>query len=100
MSATGGRSGRRSARRSAARIGGLSLHVLRDSRAIAAKAREGLEAKFQRDALAIDPTLTGRALEEKVAAVRRLYYARLTDASVRAREKKAKRQERQRRAGQ
>ncbi len=94
MSATGGRSGRRGARRSAARIGGLSLHLLHDSRAIAARARQGLEARFERDALAIDPTLTGRALEEKAALVRRLYYARLSNASVRARARRAGRQER------
>ena len=34
------------------RIGGLSLHVQQDSYSIAAKARAGLEQKFEREALA------------------------------------------------
>jgi len=66
-----------SRRKLAARIGGLSLHLTRDSDAIAARARAGLEEKFRRQALDDDPTLRGPALERRISRIKRLYYARL-----------------------
>lgn len=66
-----------SKRKLAARIGGLSLHLKRDSYAIAAHARAGLEEKFRLQALAAKPGLTGDALDREIALIKRLYYSRL-----------------------
>jgi hypothetical protein len=54
-----------SARRLRARTGGLSLHLRYDSRDIARKARAGFDARFYREALELDPTLTGGHLKRK-----------------------------------
>ena len=77
------------ARRLAARIAGLSLHALRDSNAIASRARRGLEEKFRLQALSIDPSLTGEALGKKAAILKRLHFTKLAarSAKVRARRK-------------
>ena len=75
-------------RRLAARIGGLALHLSGDSEAIAACARRGLAAKFEREA---DPdgTLPPHERARRVELVRRLYFARLAKASVAARARRA-----------
>ena len=65
------------AKRMRARIGGLSLHVKRDSYAIAKNARKGFDKKFVDEALAIDPSLTGRRLDKKVQLLRNLYFTKL-----------------------
>jgi hypothetical protein len=70
-----------------ARIGGLALHVKYDSREIAAHARKGLDKKFEWEALIIDPTLTGLALERKIDLIKRLYFTRLAARSSRKRTK-------------
>ena len=75
----------RSGTRTTARIGGLALHAYGDSDAIAARARGGLEDKFVREALEIDPTLDGEALETKVKLLKRLHYTRLGHRSGKAR---------------
>jgi hypothetical protein len=71
-----------------ARIGGLALHIRHDSREIAARARRGLEAKFVREALEIDPELQGRALDQKVGLIKKLYYTRLAQKSSKSRSRK------------
>lgn len=75
----------------AARIGGIALHVYGDSRRIAARARDGLDEKFRREALAIHPDLSGGALDRQVELVKRLYYTRLAHASAKARSRRRKR---------
>ncbi len=75
-------------RRLRARIGGLSLHLHGDSRKIAAKARAGFDARFYREALELDPTLDGQALEKKVQILRSLYFTRLALRSMKTRQKK------------
>ncbi len=72
--------------RAACRLGGLRLHVLHDSDKIAARARRGLDARFEREALALDPSLSGDALARKVALIRRAHMQRMALASVRARQ--------------
>ncbi len=74
---------------SASRIGGLSLHAKGDSYAIAARARGGLEEKFRAEALAVNPNLTGTALEQKIALFKRLHYARLGRLSAAKRRRKS-----------
>ena len=76
-------------RRLSARIGGLSLHVQGNSDEIAARARQGLDEKFRREALAVAPDLTGTALERKIKLVKSLYYSRLALKSARSRSRKA-----------
>jgi len=71
-----------------ARIAGLALHVHGDSHAIAGNARAGLEARFLREALEIDSTLRGEALEKKVDLIKSLYYSRLALKSAKSRRKK------------
>ena len=61
-----------------------------DSTAIAKRARAGLEAKFRREALEIDPSLTGKDMDKKVELVKSLYYARLSAKSAKARSRRGK----------
>ena len=77
-----------SAQRLRARIGGLSLHLRYDSRDIARKARAGFDARFYKQALELDPTLTGPELEKKVQILRSLYFSRLALKSINTRAKK------------
>lgn len=77
-----------SERRLRARIGGLSLHVRHDSNEIAANARAGLEARFVREALEIDSTLRGKALEKKIELIKSLHYTRLALKSATSRRKR------------
>ena len=72
-------------RRLAARIAGLTLHAYGSSDEIAARARKGLETRFEREALEVDPTLTGQTLERKVEQIKRLYFTRLAQRSAQAR---------------
>jgi len=65
--------------------------VYHDSAQIAARARRGLDAKFEREALRLHPELTGEALAKKVALIRRLHMTRLACLSVKARQKKTHR---------
>lgn len=62
------------------RVGGLTTASRHDMSAIAKRAREGLDARFLREAGG-DPT--------KAAVLRKLYFARLNLASVQARRRKA-----------
>jgi hypothetical protein len=73
-----------SQRRLAARIGGLSLHLYGDSNGIAARARKGLESKFERE---VDPEgqLSASELAKKVKIAKSLYYTRLALRSVKSR---------------
>ncbi|MEX0761530.1 MAG: hypothetical protein WD208_03475 [Dehalococcoidia bacterium] len=77
-------------RKIAARIGGLALHAYGDSDAIAKRARAGLDARFVREALEIDPTLAGDGLARKVKRIKKLYFTRLAarSAAKRARQKR------------
>lgn len=77
-----------SQKRLRARIGGLSLHLRHDSKKIAATARAGFDARFYREALELDPTLGGHALEKKVRILRSLYFTRLALRSMKTRQKK------------
>lgn len=63
-------------RKLAARIGGLSCHLRHGSDAIAARARRGLEAKFEREA---DPDnkLMPEERARRVTLIKRLYYSRI-----------------------
>jgi hypothetical protein len=61
------------------RVGGLVTSSRHDMSAIAKRAREGLDAKFLRDAGG-DP--------DKAGVLRRLHFARLNLASVRARSRR------------
>ena len=72
-------------RSSAARMGGLVLHIRHDSHEIAKRARRGLQARFEREALAIDPSLTGERLEAKVRLIQKLHMVRMGRASGKAR---------------
>ena len=74
-------------RRLRARIGGLSLHLRYNSKDIARNARAGFEARFYREALEIDPTLSGEDLEKKVQILRSIYFSRLALKSLKTREK-------------
>jgi hypothetical protein len=65
------------AKRTRARIGGLALHIKRDSYEIARNARKGFDRKFVDEALAIDPSLTGHRLEKKVQLLRSLHFTKL-----------------------
>ena len=78
-------------RRLNARIAGLTLHARGDSRKIAAKARKGFEEMFERTALESDPSLSGRALEEKVQLLKRLHFTRLAKRSAQTRARRARR---------
>ena len=78
-------------RRLRARIGGLSLHVRHNSYEIARNARDGFDARFYAQALELDPTLVGRALEKKVALLRSIYFSRLALQSIKTRDKKNRR---------
>lgn len=73
----------------AGRIGGLTLHANADSAAIAARARRGLDAKFEREvrelALERGEVLTESEIHRRTELRRRAYYARLSMASVKAR---------------
>ncbi|MBT3995189.1 MAG: hypothetical protein HOF01_05265 [Chloroflexi bacterium] len=73
--------------RSRARIGGLALHIKRDSYEIAKNARAGFDRRFVEEALAINPELDGVALEKKVGLLRRLYFTRL---ALKSQKKRAK----------
>lgn len=64
------------------------LHVRHDSEEIAARARRGLEARFEREALAIDPCLSGNRLARKVDLIRRAHMQKMAAASVRSRRKR------------
>ena len=74
----------------AARIGGLSLHIDGDSYAIAARARAGLQAKFEREA---DPdgTLAPEERARRVELVRRRHYARVGLKAAKTRRTKSRR---------
>ena len=74
-------------KRRAGRLGGLARHIVGDSDQIAANARRGLQAWFERMALAIDPTLTGERLTRKIALLQREHMCRAALASARARRK-------------
>ena len=80
----GTRYSRAAIRSSAARIGGLSLHLTHDSDAIAARARAGLERKFEREA---DPdgSLSPDERERRVRLVKKRHYARLSLAAAKKR---------------
>jgi len=82
-------------KRRAGRLGGLARHIVGDSDQIAANARRGLQARFERIALAIDPSLTGERLARKVALIQREHMCRAALASARARRKKSKNPERE-----
>lgn len=71
-----------------ARIAGLSLHVYGDSNAIAANARAGLDARFIREALEIDPALRGEALKTKIELIKTLFFTKLALKSAQSRRKK------------
>ena len=71
-----------------ARIAGLSLHVYGDSSAIAANARAGLDARFVREALEINPTLRAEALKKKVELIKTLFFTKLALKSAQSRRKK------------
>jgi len=75
------------AKRTRARIGGLALHIKRDSYEIAKNARRGFDRRFVEEALAINPELDGVALEKKVGLLRRLYFTRL---ALKSQKKRAK----------
>jgi hypothetical protein len=75
-------------RRLRARIGGLSLHLRHDSDEIAKEARAGFDARFYNEALEIDPTLEGKALEKKDQILRSIYFSRLAPKSLKPRKKK------------
>lgn len=77
-------------RRSAAAIAGLTLHLRHDSDAIAARARRGLELKFEREIREAFPELSGTAFHKKVQLARKLYFARLAKASADARRARRK----------
>lgn len=62
------------------RIGGLTTASRHDMSEIASRARRGLDAKFLREADG-DP--------QRAAVLRKLYFARLTLASIRARRRTA-----------
>lgn len=83
--------GRPTAKRQNAKIAGLTLHLRGNSAAIAARARKGLEARFVRDALALDPTLSGDKLAAKVRIVRKLFYLRIARRSAEIRARRASR---------
>ena len=78
-------------RRLRARIGGLSLHLRHNSKDIARKARTGFDARFYKEALEIDPSLEGDALEKKVQILRSIYFSRLALKSLKTREKNNRR---------
>ena len=80
-----------SKRRLRARIGGLSLHLRYNSDEIARKARAGFEARFYKEALEIDPTLEGTALEKNVQKRRSIYFTRMSLKSIETKEKKNRR---------
>lgn len=67
------------------------LHVRHDSAGIARRARQGLQAKLEREALAIDPRLSAEALAAKVGLLRRVHMLRMARASAKARREKATR---------
>lgn len=71
-------------RRRAARIGGLSLHLHGNSKAISERARRGLEARFRRE---VDPdgVLPPDELEKKLKQAKRLHFTRLAHKSAAAR---------------
>ena len=71
-------------RRLAARIGGIAVHLRHDSNAIAARARAGLVAKFERMA---DPDgrLTPEARAKKAKLLLRQHMSRLALKSIRKR---------------
>ena len=75
------------AKRTRARIGGLSLHIKRDSYEIAKNARKGFDQRFVEEALSIDPKLSGAPLDKKVELLRRLYFTRL---GLKSQKKRAK----------
>ena len=78
-----------SQRRLAARIGGLSLHLNNDSNEIAARARLGLDRKFERE---VDPDgrLSLVELAKKLRLAKTLYYTRLALRSSKARQAQKK----------
>lgn len=67
------------------RIGGLARQAWGNSNAIAAHARSGFDERFRKQALAIDPNLSGTDLESKVGILRSLYFTRLAKKSAEAR---------------
>lgn len=73
------------------RVGGLTTHSRHDSNAIAANARTGLEARFEREvvehAAAQGETLTPGELARRAECARRAFYARLALKSALARRK-------------
>ena len=78
-------------RRINARIGGLELHAQGDSFAIAARARQGLEQRFRKNALEADPSLDGAPLESKIEVLKSLHYTRMAKKSAQKRARKATR---------
>lgn len=73
-------------RRLAARIGGISCHLRYGSDKIAARARAGLETRFEREA---DPEgiLDPEERARRVALIRKLYFTRIALARAKAAEK-------------
>ena len=73
------------------RHGGLSLPVGHNSCGMARNARSSFEARVYAQALELDPTLVGRALEKKVALLRSIYFSRLALQSIKTRDKQNRR---------
>ncbi|MCC7364851.1 MAG: hypothetical protein IT303_10815 [Dehalococcoidia bacterium] len=75
------------------RIGGLTTHATSDSSAIAARARAGLTARFEREvrehAVEKGEVLSDSELARRIEMTRRVYYARLALKSAEARRKGA-----------
>lgn len=66
--------------RLARRIGGLALMGKYGADAIAARARQGLEARFLREAQLQSPGLTGDELAAAVSRIRRAYFVQIRSA--------------------
>lgn len=92
----GKRDSRAAIRSASARIGGISLHLTYDSDAIAARARSGLERKFEIEA---DPdgSLTPAKRERRMRLIKKRYYARLSLAAAKKRGGKPRRPKARRR---
>jgi hypothetical protein len=77
----------------AGRVGGLTCHANHDSKAIAARARAGLDARFEREvaeyAAAHGETLTPADIAARAEYARRAYFAKMTLERMAARRAKA-----------
>lgn len=73
------------------RIGGLRVHALHDSNAIAARARTGLDAKFvqeiQEAAARNGELLSPAELDRRAGYARKAHFARLSMLSAQARKR-------------